>query len=1519
MRGCFALLAVMLLIAPATESIADDYLPGSGYQSTGDTFFLLADSSFTSQEMAKVRLEAPGRDRQRFNTEDYGGVDIRLYKITDPIAFLRKQKNLHRISVATRYQGEGLSNTLSWLWDNWYGKSRRVMQSAISASTRKQVTGVLPELKVGNAILAPTVYDRQPQFAPLMQFPLQKQFRYPLWDAKPVQPPAEVSMEGASSEFRNEKQGNVYIPLGKLKPGLYLVEALLGSFRATTMVFVSDSVVMGKMSHNEAYVWVADKNTGKSVASATVLWSDGLGVLASGVTLADGSLRLAHVAPERSYLFGQDEQGSVFVSENFYYDSEIYDTKVYMFTDRPLYRPGDTVGVKILARQYKNARDSVAATAGKMKLTVVDANGMPVQAVDLSMAPQTGANTSFQLAKTATAGGYEIQLQYDDAIYSSAFRVASYVKPPFDVSMLLDKKDYRSGEPVSGTIEMHYPDGRPVANAHVELSVYAQQLSMVGNDLQYQGKFPVEMKIKEFTSNEQGQVAFNLPAAEKPSRYLLTVSASDGEAFRVKSSKEILIERGVAQYTLETAQRFSQVNESVLFRYSSTQSGTTKVASYEWLRLEDQHRESAPIPASSNDSFSVTFRQPGTYNLMLRSDSGLLLGSISHSVSGKNVRANIGNVDIVLDKAQYQVGETAQALITFPEPLEEALLTLERDRVESSALLSKGGDWLTITRISDTQYQATIPVKEAFSPNLTFSVLYTLHGQFTFQNAGIRVAVPKLDVNIRTEKTHYQPGDRVNVTIATSLNGKPVPAQVTVSVVDAMIYALQPEIAPEIGQFFNHPRRNNVRTSSSLSFISYDQALSGMPGAPGRTNYSARSVKVLERARREEIDTAAWIPTLKTNAQGQAAFSFRMPDSLTRWRITSRALNDSGLVGESRQYVTSDKPVYLKWSGPREFRRGDKPTLGVFIFSERAEKQRVELYANYAGNALNQMITLHQGANYVALPPTHMENGIWAGEIRQNGKTLDTLRVNLKLSNDVWSEKTNAALTLSAGENPLYLPPASSHISLRFTNTPQALYQSILDDFLEEPYGGVLDTASRVLPLSIAWSQLQQGDAKNLANLRATIQDNRLRLIQMAGPDASFTWWGEAGDGDAFITAYAYYADWYASQALGLKLPDEHWSRLLGLYSQQAEQMPLLQRALVLTFADDMRLPVLTLAQGVNDDFARRTGNESDEIALSSSDSLVMAGPSSALGNAVARVLIYKLLQKHGYQLDANEQALLQESKALIDDSGQPFALAAALRGSTVNAESVQMLLRQIAPDQPTLERALALSWLSRTLQRSTPLPEPVIQQDGWYKLKDIMGMAYWQWCGRGVPDSVTVSNLDAPTEALITLTLPQGMPAPENPVASVEIHHRLMRLVPEEDALTFHLEPVTDGKVTSDALYLDQVTLTSTGKSTLTWGSVEVALPPGADVESTTWGVQIKSSNQDGEEPISLAKDNHESGILHYRIPVNRLEGKRTFNHLVRFSQKGDFTLPPVRYQQNYIPQNMAYEMDGISSLQVR
>ena len=140
----------------------------------------------------------------------------------------------------------------------------------------------------------------------------------------------------------------------------------------------------------------------------------------------------------------------------------------------------------------------------------------------------------------------------------------------------------------------------------------------------------------------------------------------------------------------------------------------------------------------------------------------------------------------------------------------------------------------------------------------------------------------------------------------------------------------------------------------------------------------------------------------------------------------------------------------------------------------------------------------------------------------------------------------------------------------------------------------MINTGSRLIPLSLAWRSLADHQSAAANDIRQMIQDNRLRLMQLAGPGARFTWWGEDGNGDAFLTAWAWYADWQASQALGVTQQPEYWQHMLDSYAEQADNMPLLHRALVLAWAQEMNLPCKTLLKGLDEAIARRGTKDED-------------------------------------------------------------------------------------------------------------------------------------------------------------------------------------------------------------------------------------------------------------------------------------------------------------------------------------
>lgn len=1489
---------LFVALCPIIGSARNAAVPASNYApAQGAPFFLLSDASYGSDENAQVRVEASGRG----GADE--GIDIVLYRVPEPMTFLRKQKNLHRLQIPGRYAGEGLANTLNYLWDSWYKQSRLSWQRILAADTRKKATEAAPQLKSGKFVADPSRFEQPPQFSPLPGFTLIDRFRYPLWQAKAIAPPKDLKLDGSSSDFILPTSGNVMVPLGKQKPGLYLVEAMLGSHRATTLVFVTDTIAITKNAGEEMLVWTANRRNGKPVAGAKIAWTDGLGVLQSGVSAADGVTRLRHASPERTYVLGETPDGGVFVSENFYYDSEIYNAKLYAVTDRPLYRPGDEVNVKFVGREFINARSSKPLLAGDIRLEVLDPSGTPIASQTLAYDPQAGGDSRFRLPANSQSGGYDLRFSLRGEQYGAAFRVAEYIKPHFEMNLQLDKPAYKQGEAVQGRVELRYPDGKPVADAHVELSLRAQQVTMVEGELQYAGLFPIQLEKQQLRTGSDGNVRFTLPAAKEPSRYVLQLQANDGAAFRVKSSKEILIERGAGSYSITTPRRFSAPGEAVTFSFKPLAPTQARPSRYELIRLETQSRTSGTI-APNVDRLPLTLADPGSYTLLLKDEAGNLLGATSHWVAGAGLKALPGSVEIVLDKDRYQSGDTAEALITFPQEVDEALLTLERDKVEKHALLKGKSDWLTLSKIGPGQWKARIAVGADFAPNMTFSVLYVRDGDYVFQNAGIRVVQPTLDIAIKTDKPSYRPGDTVTIDIDTRLDNKAVEAQLSLGVVDEMVYVLQPEIAPSIVDFFYHPRRNNVRTAASLSFITYDMAASGRSGAPPASNYNQRAVKVLERPRRDETDTAAWQGRLKTGPDGHLRFTFVMPDSLTRWRITARAIASNGLVGQKTASILSDKPLYLKWSGPARFRSGDTPELSLIVFNRAQQTQQAEFSASGPGlTETPQALTLQPGINFVKLPLRNPQSGVVNTQIKLAGTVVDRLATRIEVDPAGWLSPRSLSLPLTGTSTPLNLPADASNLRLALTGSAASQFLRVADELIDYPYGCIEQTASRLIPLSLALNSLGAAAGSETTHL---LQAQRLRLVQLAGRNGVFGWWGADSSESVLLTGYAFYADWLASRSLGLTLESEHWQRLLELYSKQADQTPLLHRALVLWWANEMELPVPTLASALAEQALK--AEPAKAASLPASTSVVFAAPDSAAAQTMTLLLLADLYQRNKMAQPPALAAAIKAAQQTAATSSQPSLQALALLSSGNKTANVGALLAQVSSEMPTLERALTLAWLHKALGGMVRVDANKVQPAApWQAVASRLG-TNWQWpLGTPLPGKLEVAaseNLNA--------VLRYDSSSAESSKLPITVQRKLYVLEEGKEKLAFTATALKDGAaLESDKLYVDEITL-SPSSGIYRYGLLEVPLPPGAEVESTTWGMKIDGFPKDNKDDTGLRRVNHEMGRLSYHLPVELLDKPQTLRQLVRFSQKGRFSVPPTRYFRMYQPEDKALENTG-------
>lgn len=141
--------------------------------------------------------------------------------------------------------------------------------------------------------------------------------------------------------------------------------------------------------------------------------------------------------------------------------------------------------------------------------------------------------------------------------------------------------------------------------------------------------------------------------------------------------------------------QFGATGENVRFAYSlANGDGGQQPVRYRVVRLEDQSDFGGKL--GTGKDFEVNFKQSGSYSVELLDKHDNLIGATNYWVQGKDLQAAPLSVEIVPDKTQCNIGDTAQVLLTFPVPVQDALLTLERENVAQHGLLSQTGSWAQV-------------------------------------------------------------------------------------------------------------------------------------------------------------------------------------------------------------------------------------------------------------------------------------------------------------------------------------------------------------------------------------------------------------------------------------------------------------------------------------------------------------------------------------------------------------------------------------------------------------------------------------------------------------------------------------------------------------------------------------------------------------------------------------------------------------------------------------------------------
>jgi uncharacterized protein YfaS (alpha-2-macroglobulin family) len=160
---------------------------------------------------------------------------------------------------------------------------------------------------------------------------------------------------------------------------------------------------------------------------------------------------------------------------------------ILLTTEKPVYQPGQTIHVRALALEQANHH---ADAARKLTFEVEDSRGNKV----FKKATETDkfgiASAEFALADEVNLGTYHLRALMGDAespvnAAEIAVQVERYVLPKFKVAVEFEKKDgkekrdYRPGDHVTGTVRANYFFGKPVDNAVVTIKASSMDVEVV--------------------------------------------------------------------------------------------------------------------------------------------------------------------------------------------------------------------------------------------------------------------------------------------------------------------------------------------------------------------------------------------------------------------------------------------------------------------------------------------------------------------------------------------------------------------------------------------------------------------------------------------------------------------------------------------------------------------------------------------------------------------------------------------------------------------------------------------------------------------------------------------------------------------------------------------------------------------------------------------------------------------------------------------------------------------------------
>lgn len=714
---------------------------------------------------------------------------------------------------------------------------------------------------------------------------------------------AEWSLELDPKAEHVDRRLTVTTPLQK--SGAYLLVGKVdGGNTSRVIVWLADTAIVRKQLDQQSWYYVADAVTGQPLARANV---ELLGWKQEQVrpnqrnyqvtvknfsefTDADGQIKLGNNRQPQDHQWlavARTDAGRLAylgfsgVWYGQYHDQQYRETKIYVITDRPVYRPEQTVQYKFWVGDARYDQPDTSPYA-KQQFTVVLSNSKGETVFEKPVVSDAfgGIEGSYDLPKDAPLGLFQLTLKDRGGVGS--FRVEEYKKPEFEVTVDAPTEPVQLGDKITATIHAKYYFGGAVTRAKVKYKVersahtahwyprgrwdwfYGSGYWWFAPDYRwYPGwsswgcvrptpwwwnrgpQQPELVAEQEVDIGADGTVKVEIDTlaakeihGDQDHAYTISAEVVDDSRRTITGSGKVLVARKPFKVYAWVDRGHYKVGDTVKANFSASTldqkpvRGQGKVTLYA-LKYNDAGEPTETIVSTwelNTDEQGQAAHQfaasaAGQYRLAYAVtdgqnhtiEGGYVFNVLGQGFDGREFRFN--DLELITDKREYAPGEKVRLLVSTNRPDSTVVLFL---RPSNGIALPP-----QIVRITGKSSVQEIAVVQKDMPNFFIEAFTIANGKYHEELREIVVPPEKrvINVDVQTSQQEYRPGQKATMQVKlTDHLGKPFVGSTVLTVYDRSIdYIAGDATVPEIREFFWKWRRSHYpRHETNLTFGSWN-------------------------------------------------------------------------------------------------------------------------------------------------------------------------------------------------------------------------------------------------------------------------------------------------------------------------------------------------------------------------------------------------------------------------------------------------------------------------------------------------------------------------------------------------------------------------------------------------------------------------------------------------------------------------------------------------------------------------